>query len=148
MRGILAACMVLILAGCLDSGVALRQRHMADLLKMEDAYSSGDLNKAEFALLEYRDKLLHSMSHAVEGLNYPGALGLVNGRLHAIYAHTGEKNKAEQYYNESVHWFNEHRVAGGLQPVDFTIEKLEELIRVHDRAWDLEWNVLPRTYKP
>jgi len=118
-------------------------RATRELQAMEAAYSTGSVQIAERALLDYLNMLASQKQAGIQGHDQLFGLAMTHGRLSLLYKTIGETNAMFAHYAQSVSNWAKFRKKEGLPPLEFSSQVLTRIVDSYESGMDIQWK--PRT---
>jgi hypothetical protein len=104
------------------------QKSLRQYNEMETAYANADLQTVERVLTNYLQTISDEENHRVKGKDYQMAKTIVHERLFLIYRHTGETNKMQHEFDQSMEWLGRFNRYHGRPPPTFTVDSLAAVL--------------------
>ncbi len=95
---------------------------------METAYANADLRTVESTLTNYLQTISNEENKGVLGTDYDMARAITHERLFLIYRKTGETNKMQQEFDQSMEWLGRFNRKHGRPPPDFSPNSLAAIL--------------------
>jgi hypothetical protein len=112
---------------------------IAQICEIDTQYCTNDVRAAESALLQYLQKLSAQEVNHVKGIDFDMAKAMTHERLFLIYRKTGETNKAQAQFEESMEYLRRFSRRNGLPAPTNTPDAFAEALERSERGMDVRW---------